>query len=53
VIKNNTLILGEWYGELHLQPPASVSLDPKAHSITFNVGPDTHQINVVQRSTGS
>ena len=52
VIKDNTLLPGEWYGgQLHLQPPASVSSGAaKTYSITLNVGSDRHQIDIVQEA---
>ena len=52
VIKDNTLLPGEWYGgQLHLQPPASVSSGAaKTYSITLNVGSDRHQIDIVQET---
>jgi hypothetical protein len=50
VIKDNTLLPGEWYGgQLHLQPPVSADSDAaKMYSITLLVGSDRHQIDVVQ-----
>jgi hypothetical protein len=50
VIKDNTLMPGEWYGgQLHLQPPASGgSSAAKTYSIALLVGNDRHQIDVVQ-----
>jgi hypothetical protein len=50
VIKDNTLMPGEWYGgQLHLQAPASGgSNGAKTYSIALLVGNDRHQIEVVQ-----
>jgi hypothetical protein len=48
VMKDNTLLPGEWYGgQLHLQPPAN-SGAAKSYSIALNVGGDSHQIEIVQ-----
>ena len=53
VIKDNTLLPGEWYGgQLHLQPPASAkSGAAKTYSISLNVGGDRHQIDIVQEGS--
>lgn len=53
VIKDNTLLPGEWYGgQLHLQPPASASSGAaKTYSIALNVGSDRHQIDIVQEGS--
>ena len=50
VIKDNTLLPGEWYGgQLHLEPPASGGSNAaKTYSIALLVGNDRHQIEVVQ-----
>jgi hypothetical protein len=50
IIKDNTLLPGEWYGgQLHLQPPSSD--DPmKIYTISVSVGADRHEITVVQGS---
>ena len=53
VIKDNTLLPGEWYGgTLHVQPPAEAAdtTAPKRYAIAMTVGPDTHHIDVVQAS---
>ena len=48
VIKDNTLMPGEWYGgQLHLSPLAS-SEGAKTYSISVTVGTDRHDITVVQ-----
>jgi hypothetical protein len=52
-LKDDTLFPGEWYGgTLHLQPPAEVenATGPKTYSISLTVGPDEHQIEVVQEA---
>jgi hypothetical protein len=50
VIKDNTLMPGEWYGGLlHLEPPVTARSDTaKTYSIALLVGGDSHQIDVVQ-----
>jgi hypothetical protein len=51
VIKDNTLLPGEWYGgQLHFQKPSRLEGDngAKTYSISIRVGSDTHQINAVQ-----
>jgi hypothetical protein len=53
VMKDNTLLPGEWYGgQLHLQPLASDSSPGgRTYSITMLVGADRHEINIVQAPT--
>jgi hypothetical protein len=50
VIKDNTLMPGEWYGgQLHLQPPANgSSAAGKSYKISILVGSDRHDIDIVQ-----
>jgi len=50
VIKDNTLMPGEWYGgQLHLAPPKSSSSDEaKSYTISLLVGSDKHVIEVTQ-----
>lgn len=51
VIKDDTVMPGEWYGgTLHLQPLASSESNdvPKTYSITLLVGQDRHVIKIVQ-----
>lgn len=49
VIKDNTLLPGEWYGgQLHLQPPSSDDGPVKTYTIVVVVGADRHEITVVQ-----
>jgi len=50
VIKDNTLLPGEWYGgQLHLQPLASdSSADGRTYTIAMVVGADRHEIDIVQ-----
>lgn len=51
VIKDNTLLPGEWYGgQLHLQPLAG-STESKPYRIVLKVGPDRHEIDMVQGAT--
>ena len=50
VIKDDTLMPGEWYGgQLHLQPLASTTNGAaKSYSISLLVGQDRHMIDIVQ-----
>jgi hypothetical protein len=48
VIKDNTLLPGEWYGgQLHLQPLADTAGE-KTYRIALTVGADRHEIDLVQ-----
>jgi hypothetical protein len=50
VMKDNTLLPGEWYGgQLHLQPLAQ-SVDTKSYKIVLTVGADRHEIEIMQGS---
>jgi hypothetical protein len=54
VIKDNTLMPGEWYGgQLHLAPPTDQGAGPKTYSIVIKVGSDLHVIEVAQGPAGS
>ena len=54
VIKDNTLMPGEWYGgQLHLAPPTDQGGGQKAYSIVIAVGSDRHVIEVTQGPPGS
>ena len=51
VLKDNTLLPGEWYGgTLHLAPPArsESAVAAKTYTIALTVGQDRHEIGVVQ-----
>jgi hypothetical protein len=50
VLKDNTLLPGEWYGgQLHLEPLASDSAGArKAYSVSIIVGSDRHNIEIAQ-----
>ncbi len=50
VIKDNTLMPGEWYGgQLHLSPPAAPpSGAAKSYTLVITVGPDRHIVEVQQ-----
>jgi hypothetical protein len=49
VIKDNTLLPGEWYGgQLHFAPPETDASGPKTYRITIQVGSDLHEIEVAQ-----
>jgi hypothetical protein len=48
VIKDNTLMPGEWYGgQLHIQPLIS-DAGMKLYSISLQVGSDIHEISIMQ-----
>jgi hypothetical protein len=48
VIKDNTIFPTEWYGgRLYIQPPMSTN-GAKTYRISFNVGPDRHEIDLAQ-----
>src|SRR5712672_1790391 len=54
IIKDNTLMPGEWYGgQLHLAPPTDQGGGQKAYSIVIMVGSDRHVIEVEQAPAGS
>jgi hypothetical protein len=49
IIKDNTLMPGEWYGgQLHIQPLVSDDGSMKTYSIAVQVGSDRHEITIVQ-----
>lgn len=50
VMKDNTLMPGEWYGgRLYIQPLAWTSNNaPKVYQIALAVGPDRHEIEITQ-----
>jgi hypothetical protein len=53
VIKDNTLMPGEWYGgQLHLAPPTDQAGGQKVYSIVIMVGSDRHVIEVAQGPAG-
>ena len=48
VIKDNTLLPGEWYGgQLHITPLVSQD-GPKVYTVAVSVGSDTHEIEISQ-----
>jgi hypothetical protein len=52
VIKDNTLLPGEWYGgQVQFDPPAGSGV--KDYTISLVVGPDRHEIQVQQSPAGS
>jgi hypothetical protein len=54
VIKDNTLMPGEWYGgQLHLAPPTDQGNGPKTYTIIITVGTERHVIDVSQGPTGA
>ena len=49
VIKDNTLMPGEWYGgNLTFEPPQSVDNEAKTYSISIPVGDEVHVIDISQ-----
>jgi hypothetical protein len=53
VIKDNTLMPGEWYGgQLHLAPPTDQAGAAKTYTIVITVGADRHVIDVSQAPAG-
>jgi hypothetical protein len=53
VIKDNTLMPGEWYGgQLHLAPPADQGSGSKTYTIVITVGSDRHVVDITQGPPG-
>jgi hypothetical protein len=54
VIKDNTLMPGEWYGgQLHLAPPTDQAGGQKTYTIVITVGNERHVISVAQGPAGA
>jgi hypothetical protein len=54
VIKDNTLMRGEWYGgQLYLAPPANQDGGLKTYTIVITIGPDRHVIDISQGPAGA
>ena len=54
VIKDNTLMPGEWYGgQLHIAPPTDQAGGQKSYTIVITVGQDRHVVDVNQGPAGS
>jgi hypothetical protein len=55
VIKDNTLMPGEWYGgQLHVAPPTDQGDGgPKSYTIVITVGTDRHVVDVSQGRVGA
>ncbi|WP_024513374.1 hypothetical protein [Bradyrhizobium sp. ARR65] len=54
VIKDNTLMPGEWYGgQLHVAPPTEQAGGQKSYTIVITVGTDRHVIEVSQGPVGT
>lgn len=54
IIKDNTLLPGEWYGgQLHIAPPTDQAGGPKVYSIVIMVGADRHVVEVSQGPAGA
>ncbi len=52
VIKDNTLLPGEWYGGQLVFDPSDGDIR-KNYQITIQVGPDTHQIDIARERVSS
>jgi hypothetical protein len=53
VIKDNTLMPGEWYGgKQSLAPPAEQDARQETYTIVITVGPDRHVIDIAQGQAG-
>jgi hypothetical protein len=54
VIKDNTLMPGEWYGgQLHISPPTDQGGAQKSYTLVITVGPDRHVIDIGQGPAGA
>jgi len=54
VIKDNTLMPGEWYGgQLHIAPPTDQAGGQKTYTIVITVGQDRHVVAISQGPVGS
>jgi hypothetical protein len=54
VIKDNTLMPGEWYGgQLHIAPPTDQAGGQKTYTIVITVGQDRHVVDISQGPVGS
>ena len=54
VIKDNTLMPGEWYGgQLHIAPPTDQAGGQKSYTIVITVGQDRHVVDINQGPAGT
>ena len=54
VIKDNTLMPGEWYGgQLHIAPPTDQAGGQKSYTIVITVGTDRHLVDIAQGPAGT
>lgn len=54
VIKDNTLMPGEWYGgQLHVSPPTDQGGAQKSYTLVITVGPDRHVVDIAQGPAGT
>jgi hypothetical protein len=54
VIKDNTLLPGEWYGgQLHIAPPTDQEGGKKSYTIVITVGQDRHVVDINQGPAGT
>jgi hypothetical protein len=53
VIKDNTLMPGEWYGgQLHIAPPTDQAGGQKTYTIIITIGQDRHVVDISQGPAG-
>lgn len=53
VLKDNTMMPGEWYGgQVVFDPPQTSTGDQKAYRITISVGGERHEVDVSQEAAG-
>lgn len=54
IIKDNTLMPGEWYGgQLHIAPPTDQAGGQKSYTIVITVGQDRHVVDIAQGPSGA
>lgn len=54
IIKDNTLMPGEWYGgQLHIAPPTEQDGAKKIYTIIITVGQDRHVVDIAQGPAGT
>jgi hypothetical protein len=54
IIKDNTLMPGEWYGgQLHIAPPTDQAGAQKSYTLVITVGQERHVVDIAQGPTGS
>ena len=54
VIKDNTLMPGEWYGgQLHIAPPTDQAGAQKTYTLVITIGQDRHVVDISQGPAGA